>query len=105
MINPGLYKVEFRTAHGMGSGVVTLGNGKFQGGDGAFYYVGTFSEEGDKFSATVHVKRHSAGSSVVPENATIQVQGTSTETSAQLAGTVVGVPGMTFQAHIKRLAD
>ena len=105
MINPGLYKVEFRTARGTGSGVVTLGNGRFQGGDGAFYYVGTYVEDGEKFNATVHVKRHSAGNSVVPENSTIQVHGSSTESAAQLSGTVVGAPGLTFQAHLKRLAD
>lgn len=106
MINPGLYKVEFRNPMGFGRGVVVLTEGKFRGGDAAFYYVGTYTEDGDKFSATVQVKRHSPGQQgLMGENTTFTVQGTSTGNAASLAGKVPAMPGATFQAHIERLSD
>jgi hypothetical protein len=106
MIKAGLYKVEFHTPRGNGAGVVVLDGGKFRGGDSAFYYSGTFSEDGDKFTATVHIKRHTAGGvALVGEQGTINVHGTSSGEAASLSGTVAGMPGVTFQAHMKRLSD
>ena len=102
----GLYKVEFRTPGGNGAGVLFVQDGKFRGGDGGFYYVGTYTETGDHITGSVLVKRHSAGvNGLVPDNTTINLSGAAKGDAATLDGTIAGRPGVKFHAHIQRLAD
>lgn len=54
----GLFKVLFETPMGSGAGVVTLQGGTITGGDSAMFYIGSYSQEGDRFVANVTTGRH-----------------------------------------------
>jgi len=43
----GLYKIEFKTAHGPGSGIAVARDGQMSGGNSAFAFVGSYLETGD----------------------------------------------------------
>ena len=103
----GLYKVEFRTQGGSGSGVVVLQGGKVRGGDSGLYYAGTFAENGDQITAQVATNRHTAGIGSVfgRDRVNISLKGTAKGESAQMTGTAVEAPGVTFQASMTRIAD
>ncbi len=58
-IRDGLYKVSFQTPIGTGNGVAVFDGGKLRGGDSIMHYSGTYSQDGDKFSAKVVTGRHS----------------------------------------------
>ncbi len=108
-VRDGLYKVSFQTPLVAGNGVVTLVDGKLRGGDSIMHYSGTYSQDGDKFSATVVTGRHSStqGMSSVfgKDHVNITLQGTTQGDSAQMSGTAAEVPGVTFQASLARLGD
>ena len=103
----GLYKVEFRTPLGFGAGVVTLHDGTVGGGDSGMYYAGTYQIKDSQFSASVAVRRHTAGvpSTLGTDNATLNLSGNISGDRAQLAGTTPNMPNLTFQAVLSRLAD
>jgi hypothetical protein len=56
----GLWTAEFTTASGAGTGVVVFVDGRIMGGDAAYYYSGTYQEEGPRLNARLFVK-HYAG--------------------------------------------
>ena len=105
----GLYKVHFRTPVGEGAGVVVLHQGRVVGGDSGMYYVGTYSESGEQFTAEVRIDRHTqwgAGSSVFGVNrATIHLSGKSSGDAGQVTGRADEAPGVSFQASFSRLCD
>jgi hypothetical protein len=108
-IRDGLYKVSFQTQLGTGNGVVVLDGGKMRGGDSIMHYSGTYSQDGDKFSAKVVTGRHSNTPGMCSvfgmDHVNISVQGTAQGDSAQLRGTAAEAPGVTFQASLGRLGD
>jgi hypothetical protein len=58
LITQGKYFVWFRTAIGEGAGVVEFGpDGKLSGGDATFSYAGNWTQEGERFRATLSAKR------------------------------------------------
>jgi len=61
------YSVWFRTPAGEGHGIVSLMNGEVSEGDNISSYTGTYVQQGDKFTATLSVKRHAQGSPSVFE--------------------------------------
>src|SRR5258708_22281404 len=103
----GLYKVHFRTQLGSGAGVVVLDNGKILGGDSAMYYVGTYQESGNQFTAVLETRFHtsSMGSVLGVPNARLDIQGTSTGDTATLSGTTPSNPSVRFGAKLERIAD
>jgi hypothetical protein len=56
----GLWTVVFSTATGEGTGVLTLSDGKLSGGDGNYYYLGSFKQDGSKLTGSLRVV-HFAG--------------------------------------------
>jgi hypothetical protein len=64
-LREGLYKVEFHTVHGTGTGVVYATGGKLRGGNSAFAFIGTYAARGDGThvkigrSATTPIRRSS----------------------------------------------
>ena len=104
-LQPGLYKVEFRTKLGSGTGVLVIEQGRVRGGDSSLAYSGTYEEKGDNFSAKVNVARHSSGLASVfgIDNVSITLSGVSAGTSAQAKGTSPQAPGISFEAHLSRL--
>lgn len=103
----GLYKVTFQTPLGAGYGVVTLENGTLQGGDSSMYYVGTYEQNGDAFTAEVMARTHTNVAGMgsvfgVPE-ASIHLNGTSTDKTATVQGSSPQAPGVGFSAKLERL--
>jgi hypothetical protein len=105
----GLYKVQFQTPLGAGAGVVHLQGGKLWGGDSALYYVGTFTQVGDQFSAEVVTDRHTQYQGLVSvfgkDRVHINLRGASKENSAVATGTAIEAPGIAFKAMLSRLTD
>jgi hypothetical protein len=61
MLQNAQYSVWFRTSEGEGYGVISLLDGDASRGDTISSYAGTYVQDGDKFAATIAVKRHSQG--------------------------------------------
>ena len=107
MLQNAQYSVWFRTPAGEGHGVISLMDGDVSGGDNISSYTGTYVQEGDKFAATISVKRHTQGSPSVfgVDNVDITLSGKSTPTTASCFGTAKQAPGMTLQATLIRIVD
>src|SRR5712692_3379573 len=107
MLQNAQYSVWFRTPAGEGHGVISLMDGDVSGGDNISSYTGTYVQEGDKFAATISVKRHTQGSPSVfgVDNVDITLSGKSTPTIASCFGTANQAPGTTLQATLIRIVD
>ena len=105
----GLYKVSFQTPSGGGDGVVVLTDGELRGGDAILYYAGTYTQNGDQFSAQVAIDRHSNTPGMESvfgiDLVTISIVGTSQGDTVQLTGVAAESPGISFQASLTRLCD
>lgn len=105
----GLYKAAFKTPMGEGYGVVVLSGGALQGGDSMMYYVGTYSETGGQFTASVEVDKHSSvpGMESVfgPGNNRVHIDlnGQSTADSATAKGSSPQAPSIGFGVTLTRL--
>lgn len=104
----GLYQVHFKTPLGEGVGVACLRDGKLHGGDGGFFYIGSYSLNDTVFIADVQMGRHELRgdrrSVFGVDSARIKLQGTYSSTSADLKGTAVQIPGITFKALLRWLS-
>jgi hypothetical protein len=107
MLQNARYSVWFRTPAGEGYGVVSLMDGDVSGGDNISSYTGTCVQDGDKFAATIAVKRHTQGPPSVfgVDNVDITLSGKSTPTMASCFGTANQAPGTILQATLIRIAD
>lgn len=104
----GLYRVTFQTPMGQGAGVVVVEDGTVRGGDSGMYYVGTFQEANNQFTATLRVRRHSNQLGIPSvfgiDDVNLTLQGTSTANSATVRGTSAQAPGVQFQAQLALIA-
>ena len=106
----GLYKAAFKTPMGEGFGVVHLSGGTLSGGDSMMYYVGTYSEDGGQFTASVEVNKHSSPHGMVsvfgPGNnrVHIDINGQSTGNSATAKGSSPQAPGVGFAVTLTKLS-
>jgi hypothetical protein len=104
----GFYKVHYETGLGQGFGVATLTDGKIRGGDGAFYYTGTFTLKGDEFAADVVTGRF--GDPKTPsvfgkDDVHLTLQGNVTKTSISVKGHAKEAPDVAFHATFTKIAD
>lgn len=106
----GLYKVSFETPLGEGAGVVMLREGQILGGDSLRQYVGSYTQSGNRFCATIEVNRHTlsdvgARSVFGREDVQISIQGESGENDsvAVMAGSSPQVPDVPFRATLVKL--
>jgi hypothetical protein len=58
ILREGLYKVEFHTVHGTGTGVVYATGGKLRGGNSAFAFIGNYVDREDGVHVKVSTQRH-----------------------------------------------
>jgi len=106
----GLYKVTFATPMGEGYGVVVLKGGELRGGDSMMYYVGTYSENGGDFSASVDVNVHSQVAGMVSvfgpgvNRVHLDLSGKSLGSGATAKGSSPQAPGVGFSATLAKLA-
>jgi hypothetical protein len=105
----GLYRVQFRTPLGAGTGVVVLHGDKVSGGDAGMYYTGIYTDNNGELDIKVRIGRHSAtpGSSSVfgIDNANLTLRGTANGDTAQMTGTAAEARNVGFQAVLTRIAD
>jgi hypothetical protein len=107
MLQNSSYSVWFRTPTGEGHGIISLMDGSLSGGDNISSYTGTYVQDGDEFTATIAVRRHTRGPRSVfgIDNVDITLSGKSTTMTASCIGTAAQVPDMPFQATLIRIAD
>jgi hypothetical protein len=107
MLTDGFYSVRFQTPLGAGGGVVVLSGGKLRGGDSAIAYSGTYSANGDDFTAQVKTSRHLVGMPSVfgPDVVNITLKGKSSGNQAQCVGTAPEAPGVSLQTILTRISD
>jgi hypothetical protein len=107
MLQNSRYSVWFRTPQGEGYGIVSLMDGDVSGGDNISHYTGTYVQDGDKFTATIAVRRHTQGAPSVfgVDNVDITLSGKSTPTTASCIGTAIQAPGTSLQATLIRIVD
>jgi hypothetical protein len=103
MLQNAKYSVWFKTPQAEGYGIVSLMDGNVSGGDNLSNYIGTYVQDGDNFSATIAVRRHTQGQPSVfgIDNVDITLSGKSTPTTASCFGAADQAPGMTLQRSLK----
>lgn len=106
----GLYKVDFHTVHGTGSGVVYAVNGKVRGGNSAFAFIGNYTGDGDQLVVKVSTQRHNFDPSFKPlfgiDTVTLTLKGAlQSGDMIDLEGTALQVPGVHFKAVLTLIAD
>jgi hypothetical protein len=104
----GLWTVEFGSNTGMfGGGVVVFENGTLMGGDGGYYYIGTYRIEGANLQATVTVSPFIEGYESVFRTMgrpfSLELRGTLTdETHAVAQGHPTEMPQLTLGVKLTK---
>ena len=105
----GLYKVEFHTVHGTGTGVVYAVGGKLRGGNSAFAFIGNYADKGDDIHVKVTTQRHNADPAFRPlfgtDMITLTLKGSENGNLVDFEGAALQVPGVTFKATLTRICD
>lgn len=105
----GLYKVEFHTVHGTGSGVVYATGGKIRGGNSGFAFIGNYSGKGEEISAKVTTQRHNYDPNFKPlfgmDSVTLTLKGSVNGDMIDFEGTALQLPGVNFKAVLTRISD
>ena len=105
----GLYKVEFHTVLGTGSGVVYATAGKLRGGNSAFAFIGTYSGTPDEINVKITTQRHYDDPAFKPlfgtDMITLMLKGTTIGDMLDFEGTALQLPGVVFKALLTRIAD
>jgi len=108
-LHDGLYKVEFHTAHGTGSGVVYATAGKLRGGNSGFAFIGSYSGDGDTLVAKVSTERHNYDPAFKPlfgiDMITLTLRGRQSGDMIELEGNALQLPGVAFKATLTRICD
>jgi hypothetical protein len=108
-VRDGLYKVDFHTVHGTGSGVIYAIGGKVRGGNSGFAFIGPYRGDGDRLTVKVSTQRHNFDPNLKPlfgiDSVTLTLKGTMTGDMIDLEGTALQVPGVHFKAVLTRIAD
>jgi hypothetical protein len=109
-LQEGLYKVDFHTVHGTGSGVIyAMSNGKLRGGNSAFAFIGTYSGGGDAIFVKVSTERHNADPAFKPlfgtDMITLTLTGRDNGGMLDFEGSALQLPGVIFKATLTRICD
>src|SRR6478752_2286651 len=104
LITQGKFSVWFKTPIGEGAGVVEFGpDGKLSGGDTTFSYAGNWTQEGERFRATLSAKRATPRPPFGMDEIDIVVTGHSHE-GASVSCTGFA-KGLKFEVEIIRMDD
>ena len=104
----GFWTAEFGSSVGIfGGGVVFFQDGKVTGGDNAYFYAGTYEENGPKFRGTILVKPFIRGISsvfnTVNEEFTLDLDGVVESPTRLVAqGQRRDMPGVTFGVKLTK---
>ncbi len=105
----GLYKVEFHTVHGTGTGVIYATSGKLRGGNSAFAFIGNYADRSDGIHVKVSTQRHTEDPAFRPlfgtDMITLTLKGTDNGDMVDFEGSALQLPGVIFKAVLTRLSD
>jgi len=108
-LQEGLYKLEFHTVHGTGSGVIYAINGKLRGGNSAFAFIGNYADRSDGIHVKISTQRHNADPAFKPlfgaDMITLTLKGAANGDMVDFEGTALQLPGVTFKAVLTRIGD
>jgi hypothetical protein len=108
-LQDGLYKVDFHTVHGTGTGVIYAINGKLRGGNSAFAFIGNYAARGDGIQVKVTTQRHNPDPAFKPlfgtDMITLTLKGADNGNMVDFEGTALQMPGVTFKATLIRISD
>jgi hypothetical protein len=108
-LQEGLYKVEFHTVHGTGTGDLYATAGKLRGGNSGFAFIGNFTRKGDDIHVKISTQRHNVDPGFKPlfgtDMVTLTLKGTQNGDMVDFEGTALQLPGVTFKAVLTRVAD
>jgi hypothetical protein len=108
-LKDGLYKVDFHTVHGAGSGVVYATNGKIRGGNSGVAFIGTYTGKGEEITAKVTTQRYNPDPNFKPlfgmDSVTLTLKGSISGDMIDFEGAALQVPGVNFKAVLTRISD
>jgi hypothetical protein len=108
-VKDGLYKVDFHTVHGTGSGVIYATSGKIRGGNSGFAFIGNYTGRGEEITAKVTTQRHNHDPSFKPlfgiDSVTLTLKGSISGDMIDFEGTALQLPGVNFKAVLTRISD
>lgn len=109
MISQGKYSVWFKTPVGEGAGVVEFGaNGTLSGGDTTYSYDGNWTQDAERFRATLTARRFAPGPPGVfgLDEIDIVVTGRSADgESASCTGFAKQAPGLKLAVELIRMDE
>jgi len=102
MFKEGTYAAWFKTQAGQGTGIAHLDTGKITGGDSILTYCGCYDVAGDRITAVVRTRRHTAGHPSIfgIDEMTLRLAGTCSETLIACTGRADEVPEILFEATL-----
>jgi hypothetical protein len=107
----GLYKLAFESRTGTDYGVAYLSDGKLRGGDSGMAYVGTYTQEGQLFSAEMSVTQHrrvpGAVSALGLNDVLVELHGLVDDSSnvVRVQGSSPETSAVRFAARLSLIAD
>jgi hypothetical protein len=108
-LQEGLYKVEFHTVHGTGTGVIYATSGKLRGGNSGFAFLGNYTRKDDEIHVKISTQRHTADPGFKPlfgtDMITLTLKGTQSGDMVDFEGTALQLPGVAFRAVLTRIGD
>jgi hypothetical protein len=108
-VREGLYKVDFHTVHGTGSGVIHAIGGKLRGGNSAFAFIGSYNTDGEITSVKVSTQRHNDDPSFKPlfgtDRITLTLKGKACGDMVDFEGSALQLPGVAFRAVLTLIGD
>ena len=104
MLKDGTYTAYFKTPLNHGAGVAHVADGKISGGDSIMTYTGTYTVDGDAFTATLKTQRHSEGHATVfgQDNLTLRLEGKFVGPIGTYTAKADEVPGMVLEGTLIR---
>ncbi len=105
----GLYKVEFHTVHGTGTGVIYATAGKLRGSNSAFAFIGSYVNKDDGIQVKVSTLRHNPDPAFRPlfgtDMVTLTLRGHENGDMVDFEGAALQAPGVAFKAVLTRIND
>jgi T3SS negative regulator,GrlR len=108
-LREGLYKAEFHTVHGTGTGVLYATSGKLRGGNSAFAFSGNYTSNGDEILVRIATQRHNDDPAFKPlfgtDMITLMLKGNENGDMVDFEGSALQLPGVVFRAVLTRIGD
>jgi hypothetical protein len=100
ILREGLYRVEFHTVHGTGTGVIYATGGKLRGGNSAFAFIGNYVDREDGVHVKVSTQRHNDDPAFKPlfgtDMITLTLKGIAHDDMVDFEGAALQLLGVAF---------